>query len=311
MDWLEVKIYLDNEDLEPVTGLLLTLGIEELVVEMKDELLKALNDSADQWNYAEPEELFKDKTEDHIRFYLSADDEGETLLSQLKEMLTTVIIPSGFQPQIEMERVYDEDWENNWKQFFKPFKIAGDLVIKPTWEEYQKKPGEIVLEINPSQAFGSGQHETTAMCIEALCKYLTVGDKVADIGCGSGILALSALLLGAHDAVAVDIDEKAVEITLANAIINNLDDKITVICGNLTDNLNDEYDLITANLVAGIIIDAVSDLYQRLVTGGIVVVSGIIEERGVEVEQALKKEGFRIAEKFHNGEWLAYVGKRI
>ena len=311
MDWLEVKIYLDNEDLEPVTGLLLTLGIEELVIDMKDELEKALYDSADQWNYAEPEELFKSKADDHIRFYLPADDEGEKVLSRLKEMLNVVIIPTGFQPQIEVEKVYDEDWENNWKKFFKPFKIAGNLVIKPTWEEYQRKPDEVVLEINPSQAFGSGQHETTAMCLRALNKYLKAGDKMADIGCGSGILALSALLLGAKDASAVDIDEKAVEITSANAIRNNLDKKITVICGNLADDLKEEYDLITANLVADIIINVLSDLRQKLVKGGIAIVSGIIEGRGGEVEQALEKEKFRIAEKIHDGEWLAYVGEKI
>ena len=311
MDWLEVKIYLDNEDLEPVTGLLLTLGIEELVIDMKDELEKALYDSADQWNYAEPEELFKSKTDDHIRFYLPADDEGERVLSRLKEMLNVVIIPTGFQPQVEVEKVYDEDWENNWKKFFKPFKIAGNLVIKPTWEEYQRKPDEVVLEINPSQAFGSGQHETTAMCLRALNKYLKAGDKMADIGCGSGILALSALLLGAKDASAVDIDEKAVEITSANAIRNNLDKKITVICGNLADDLKEEYDLITANLVADIIINVLSDLRQKLVKGGIAIVSGIIEGRGGEVEQALEKEKFRIAEKIHDGEWLAYVGEKI
>ena len=167
-----------------------------------------------------------------------------------------------------------------------------------------------MLEINPSQAFGSGQHETTLMCLDALSEYLRYGDKIADIGCGSGILALSALLLGAKEAAAVDIDEKAVEITINNAARNGLSTKIRVLRSNLMDDLDDVYDLIVANLVADIIIGALSDFYHKLTKGGIVILSGIILERGDEVARALVKSGFNIIARLEEGEWLTFVGRK-
>ena len=306
MDWLEVRLYLDKADLEPVMGILLAQGIDGIVVAVREELERALDDCADQWNYADREKLFKDKKNDHISFYLPDCGDSSEILLRVAECLTDYI-PEVFPPRLEIGRVRDEDWENNWKKYYKPLKISDALVIKPGWEDYQKQPGEQVLQMDPGQAFGSGQHETTFMCLEALTRYVREGIKVADIGCGSGILALSALLLGAKAAAAIDIDEKAVAATSENAAKNLLQDKIMVIKGTLADDQGEGYDLIVGNLVYGIIVEILPAVRKKLADQGIAIFSGILKCYEEVMAKGFETSGFKVLEKLYQGEWLAFV----
>ena len=199
-----------------------------------------------------------------------------------------------------MTSIREEDWANNWKQYFKPFKVGEKLVIKPSWEEYDNSDGRIILEIDPASSFGTGKHHTTRLCLEVLEKYLNKGDKLLDMGCGSGILSIGAMLLGADSAVAVDIEENAAVTAKENAVKNHISTgKYRTYFGNiltdekLADEIDDKYDIIAANIVADVLI-AMKDSFRRyLRDGGILIVSGIIEERMDEVIDALISAGFK------------------
>lgn len=309
MNWLEIRLYLDKTDLEPVIGILLEFGIEGIVIDVRDELERALDAAAESWNYADREILFKDNREDHVSFYLPEGGNSGEVVLQIAERLTGYV-PAAFPPRLKIELVRDEDWENNWKQYYKPIKIGNRLVIKPSWEDYTQNEYESVLAMDPGQAFGSGQHETTLMCLEALTEYIRPGMRVADIGCGSGILALSALLMGAGEAVGVDNDEKAIAATYENAVKNNLKDKLTVIKGNLADGLDNGFDLIIGNLFYSVVVDLLPAAKEKLNARGIAIFSGILKNHEEEMEAALQKAGYSVLDKRCRGEWLAYVLKK-
>ncbi|MGN0676588.1 MAG: 50S ribosomal protein L11 methyltransferase, partial [Ruminococcus sp.] len=204
---------------------------------------------------------------------------------------------------VECSGIREEDWANNWKQYFKPFTVGKKLMIKPSWESCENPENRIILEIDPASSFGTGQHHTTRLCLELLEKSLVKGDKILDIGCGSGILSIGAMLLGAESAVAVDIEENAVNTAVENAGKNHINpEKYRAYCGNiisdsaLAEKINGTYDIITANIVADVLI-AMKDFFARyLRKNGTLIISGIIEERMHEVTDAVESAGFTAEE---------------
>lgn len=212
---------------------------------------------------------------------------------------------------IEKSTIYEKDWENEWKKFFHVSKISDSIVIKPSWEEYSPKNGEKVLEIDPGLAFGTGTHETTSMCIKSIEKYIKKNDTVLDVGCGSGVLAITAKLLGASRVVAIDIDPLAVKVTKENIEINKIaSNEIKVIQGDLVQEIKDKSNLIIANIIADMIINLSEDAYNLLEDNGYFISSGIIEEKKSNVIQKLEKDNFKIIEVLQNGSWICIVAKK-
>ena len=211
---------------------------------------------------------------------------------------------------IELDNISEEEWENNWKQFFKTTEIGKRLCIRPSWEEYDNKTGRCVLSIDPGAAFGTGTHATTSMCLEALEELVSPDITVLDIGSGSGILSIAAVLLGAKQAIGVDIDPVAVRVATENAKLNNVEDKTEYILGNLDEKITDKYDIVVANIVADAIIALSQSASEKMKENGYFLCSGIIDIRADEVEKALKLRGFNIVRKITNNNWVAFLANR-
>ena len=208
-----------------------------------------------------------------------------------------------------------ENWINNWKTFFKPFRAADDIVIKPTWEEYKKeKDSDILIEIDPGIAFGTGSHETTKLCIQALDKYVKTEDSVLDVGCGSGILSIAALKLGAKHATAIDIDEVAVKVAAENMAVNHIPSSdYTLYDGDLISNAflkvkaGTGHDIVVANILADVIIPLTGVVKPHLKKGGLYITSGIIDTKEAEVREALLENGFEILDVTYMKEWCCFI----
>ena len=216
---------------------------------------------------------------------------------------------------ISLSETEDKDWINNWKTFFKPFRAADDIVIKPTWEEYKKeKDSDILIEIDPGIAFGTGSHETTKLCIQALDKYVKTGDSVLDVGCGSGILSIAALKLGAKHATAIDIDEVAVKVAAENMAVNHIPSSdYTLYDGDLISNAflkvkaGTGHDIVVANILADVIIPLTGVVKPHLKKGGLYITSGIIDTKEAEVREALIENGFEILDVTYMKEWCCFI----
>ena len=226
-------------------------------------------------------------------------------MSFLKERLSAAQIPF----QLGDENVDDADWNENWKKYFKAFEIGSRLAVCPSWEEYDNKDDRIVVSIDPGAAFGTGTHATTSLCMEILEREVSGDKTVLDIGTGSGILAISSMLLGAKSAIGVDIDAQSVKTAKENAVINGVSDKTEFLVGDLADKISDKYDIVCANIVADVVIRLFDNVAQFIKKDGILIVSGIIDMRAEDVESAAIQHGFKIIENLTREEWHAYVLK--
>lgn len=247
-----------------------------------------------------------------VACYLPVDDQLEDRLllirSRIKE-LPGLGIELG-EGEITVKYAEDQDWAEAWKAFYHVTKPGKKIVIKPAWEDYESQPGDRVIELEPGMAFGTGLHATTKLCILALEKYMKPGMRVVDFGTGSGILAIAAAKLGASLVIAFDIDETAVQIARENVVANQVDDRVEVHQTGNPRFVGQSVDLMTANLVAQTIIENSEVLAGVFRTGGVLIASGIIEEKLLDVEQALRNNGFDIAETTAEGEWRAVVARR-
>lgn len=317
MNWLEVKIYTSKEGLEIITGGLMTLGVTGFVIEDPDDYDEFIALQGKTWDYMEDDvEKLKD-AEPNITFYLAENAQGQEMFKAIKQMVEGLkTINDGINYgalRIDLGNVKEEDWANNWKQYFKPFKVGEKFVIKPTWETYNENTDRMILEIDPNSSFGTGQHYTTQLCIEQLEKVITSETEVLDMGCGSGILSIAALLLGAKHVSAVDIDQNSVDIAGENFIQNHLKpEQFDTYCGNV---LADEqlveilhqraYDVVVANIVADVIIGMKHLLKGFVKPGGTLIASGIIGDRAEEVKGHLEEAGFKVVGMTEKNDWVA------
>lgn len=312
MKWTEVLIKVDPQAVEAVTDILYGLGAQGVAIDEPVDVQKLREDEL-YWDYIDEKLLENDTEETKIMAYFS---EEETNLPEkiavIKEKIRNLTefglsIGSG---TVELSNVNQEDWESAWKQYFKPVHVTDRIVVKPEWEEYSPQEGEIVIEIDPGMAFGTGTHETTSMCINQIEKNLKSGDTVIDIGCGSGILSMAAVLLGAQRATGVDLDPVAVRVALENVELNNLQDKIEILHGNLTDVIREKADIVVANIMADIILILLEDVRAFIKDDGLFISSGIIQEKRAAVEARLLEKNFSIVEVETKGEWCAITAQK-
>lgn len=317
MKWTKYTLTTTTEAVDLISYMLDELGVEGIEIEDKVPLTEE-----------EKKQMYVDilpdpEFDDHIatiRFYRDPEEDGTELIAKVKEGLEElrqfVEIGNGI---IEKDETEDIDWINNWKEFWKPFRVDEGIVIKPTWETLDDvKEGDLVVEIDPGVAFGTGTHETTKLCISAVKKYVNENTRLLDVGCGSGILSIIGLLLGVNSATAIDIDEHAVTATLENAEVNHIDmSKYRVMAGNIIEDrkIQEEvgiecYDVVVANILADVIIPLSAEIGQHLVPGGIFITSGIIDMKKEEVKEALIKNGFEMVEENALKDWNCLIARK-
>ena len=320
MNWVEVDIFTTSEGVEPVTGCLLGLGINGFMIKDARDFEEFLSDKSINWDYIDDDLMGLKDCETTVTAYLPENAQGLDYLEAVKAELRALKArdeEGAFgRLEYELKNVREEDWANNWKQYFKPLEIGDKLLIKPSWEEIPEGETRKILEIDPASSFGTGQHNTTQLCLELVEKYLTEGDRVLDLGCGSGILSIGAVLLGADVCTAVDIDANSVKIAAENAEKNGIPaEKYRALCGNviedgrLAEDIGGGYDLLCANIVADVLIGMSGLFAEFLKKGGRLIVSGIIDMRKDEVLDVIKAQGFVLDEIREKEDWVAAAFK--
>lgn len=303
MNWLEIAVHVPHEGIDMVSNIFDELGAGGVVIE--DPALISRYIEANIWDHYEfPPEVLN-RPMPMVKAYLPEGPELEDKLVLLQERLAG--LPLGSAPKVETARVAEEDWATAWMAYYKPVEIGRKLAVKPSWEEYTPPDGRVVLELDPGMAFGCGNHPTTTMCMEFLEGIIKGGETVADVGTGTGILAITSAKLGAARVFAVDLDEVAVNVARENARLNKVEDKVEVLRGNLLDQVNQPVDIIIANIVANVIIVLAPDVLRILKPGGIFITSGIIRNRAEEVKEKLEQTGFKVLERKEDGEWVSYL----
>lgn len=303
MEWTEVKVAVNAADIEKAGD------IAQMVVPYGIYIEDYSHLEQEAWEIAhidliDEELLKKDRSKAFVHVYISPEENPAEAIAFLSERYTAEGIPH----EISTASCAQEDWINNWKKYFKPIPVGEKLLIRPMWEE-DYEPGErTVLNLEPGIAFGTGTHETTRLCMELLEKYIRPGCKLLDVGCGSGILSVAGLLLGAESAVGVDIDELAVKTAVQNAALNHVEDRFMGICGNLTDRVTGKFDVVAANIVADVIILLTSQIEQFLHPDTIYIMSGIIDTREQDVTNVVQ-EKFEILDRREEKGWVALAAK--
>jgi ribosomal protein L11 methyltransferase len=305
MNWMEIAVTVSREGEEAVTDLFYRIGSQGVVVE-SPELIQTYIDSG-IWDYHDFVDV-ETTGKSVVKGYFPEDERLSARLISLREEI--LLLKEGF-PEWTVEAatvmVKEEDWANEWKRYFKPVRIGRNFLIKPSWEEVAPREDDLVIEIDPGMAFGTGTHPTTSLCLEAIEDYVFAGQEVFDIGTGSGILALAAAKRGAK-VQAGDIDLMAVRIAGKNAALNKVADKVTVRAGNLGEVFSGRADVVIANIIADVIINLTPDLKFLLKPGGIFLASGIIDSRKEDVLEKLREEGLKTVEVRETSGWVLIVG---
>ena len=320
MDFLKVDVYTKSQAVDVLVMQLSELGINGFEIHDSADFGEFLENKDANWDYVDDELMGLKTVPTHITLYIPDDAQGLETLAELKGAVNALFSaqPEFYgAPDIHIGSVREEDWANNWKQYYKPFAVGSKLIVKPSWEEVSDTGGRKILEIDPASSFGTGQHHTTKMVMELLEDVVKGGEKMLDLGCGSGILSIAGLLLGVKSVTMVDVFENAVNTAAENVGKNGFtQDSFTACRGNVIDDaglrakLGSGYNIITANIVADVII-AMSPLFGGfLAEGGTLIVSGIIDERLDEVMKALTGNGFAAVTKKNAEGWNAIVLKR-
>ncbi len=302
MNWTEIKVTIPNaftESAAAIANMTVPYGI--YIEDYSD-----LEENA--WEIAHidliDEDLInKDRKNSVIHIYISESDNAAEALEFLKERLTAEKIPF----EAGSVGVDDSDWNENWKKYFHPIEIGEKLAVVPSWENYENEQNRTVLNIDPGAAFGTGTHATTSLCLELLQGFVTNNSKMLDIGCGSGILALASVLLGAESAFGVDIDAQSVKTAKENAEINNISGKVKFEVGDLTEVVSGKYEVICANIVADVVIRLLPDAKNFMTDNGVLIVSGIIDLRKDDVLKAVAENGFKVTGEKYKDNWCAFV----
>lgn len=315
MNYYEVAIYTSSEGIDAVSALLTMLGHETFMIEdasVVEELLQKENSY--DWDYVDDSVIAQKDAESRIVLYLEPEDDTGAVITAIRESVKLLKQQdeAGRFGRLEVESSYesDEEWKDKWKEYFKPSRMTDHIVIKPTWEEYEAKEGDMVIEIDPGMAFGTGTHATTRMCVKHLENYIeSPEDRVLDLGCGSGILSIAAALLGSEHVYGVDIDPNAVAASAENVEKNGLSHIVSIAYGDVTEGLGQKADIIAANLMADLIIALTPDIAKHLEGKKIFISSGILEEKLEEVSEAICDNGFEILDVLHEEEWCAIAAR--
>lgn len=315
MKWLEITVYTTDEGLDAVCAALSGAGLDQVTIEESHERAMAfLSERAVYWDFADPEKVGVD--EPCVKAYVADAPESKAVLTDVRQAIARLkTLPAGENAgslSVVVNRVDDADWENGWKQYYRPLLAGKKLYVTPCWIEDPAPEGRVPLRLDPGVAFGTGEHHTTRMCLELLEDAVHPGDEVLDLGCGSGILSVAAILLGAKRAVAVDIDPVAEHVALENAALNGVTNaQYDVRIGDILTNealksaTRKPYDLVVANIVAGVIIALAPFARACCKRGAPFIVSGIIGERETEVRRAVEAQGFALEETLVREDWVA------
>lgn len=303
MRWIEVAVPAGSDKIDETCDELLALGAESFVIEDETDFKNFLENNHQYWDYVDEELEQRFAGVSRVKFYAADDEEGKALVERVRARF----------PELTTAFIEDSDWENNWREYYKPLPIGEKLIIVPEWEE-SDDPDRVPLRLDPGLIFGTGSHATTRMCLCALEKLSAPGKKVLDLGCGSGILGIGALVLGCERVVGCDIDPKAPDVACANAALNGLGaDRFQVYAGDVLSDLRmrrrfgADYDIVLANIVADVIIPLSAIVGEFLAPDGVFVCSGVIEGRQEDVMQALERNGLRIVEHHSEEEWHAFT----
>jgi ribosomal protein L11 methyltransferase len=311
MNWIEIKIKTSTEAVDAVSNIFYEAGATGVVIEDPKDYIRPRNEDEQVWDYMDiPENL--DPEEAVVTAYLLEDS---SIVERAREIQTRIreLVKYGLEigkAEMVLATVSDTDWDEAWKKYYKPTHVGQNIVIKPSWEDYTQKDNEVVIELDPGMAFGTGTHETTALCLEMLEQHIKHGCAVIDVGCGSGVLSIAAAKLGASRVFAIDKDEVAVEAAIKNAKKNRVDSILQVVKGNKLHNISCKADIIVANIVAEVIIDLSRDVPLFLNEGGVFLASGIIKERKFSVIDALERNGFDLIGQTEKGEWVALASRQ-
>ena len=307
--WLEVTVETTGAELDGLCARLTMNGVTGLVIEDEADFKNFLEQNRQYWDYVDDQLMERMKGAARVKFYVTDDPDGQAQLAAWME---------GVDAPWSTVKLRENDWATSWQKYYKPMTAGERLYIVPEWEKGGPVPdGRTALYLNPGLIFGTGSHASTRLCLEGVERYAAPGGKVLDLGCGSGILSIAALLLGCSEAVGVDIDPKAVGVAYENAAMNGIGrDRYTVLAGDVigdgglrSELGRDKYQLVLANIVADVIIPLSAHARSLMAPGGVFLCSGIIDTRAGEVAAALEANGLHIVEKRERDGWVAYAAK--
>ena len=308
MQWIEASFKARSGELDALCDRLVMLGAEGLVIEDEADFRRFLEQNRQYWDYVDEELLARYRGVSRVKLYVEDTPAGRAQLAAFTD-------GTGLEP--DTRTVAEEDWAENWKQYYRPMEIGERLLILPVWEPIPEAPGRLILRLDPGLAFGTGGHATTRMCLEALERYAAPEKFVLDLGCGSGILGIGALVLGCAYCAGCDVDPKSPESARENARSNGIGGSIykmytgdIIADAGLRAELGSGYDIVLANIVSDVIIPLAKHVPGFMSRSGVFITSGIIDGRQQEVAAALEAAGFAIREHLHEGEWHAFVCKR-
>ena len=311
MKWSEIAIHTTNEAVEPISNILYEAGASGVVIEDREDLFKERED-----RFGEIYQLNPDDYPEHgvvMKAYLPVTSFLAETVEGIKEAINNLVtydIDLGLNA-VTISEVNEEEWATAWKKYYHPVKISERFTIVPTWEEYEPvSSDELIIELDPGMAFGTGTHPTTVLCIQALEKMVKKGDKIVDVGTGSGVLSIASALLGASHIEALDLDEVAVRSAIENVELNKVQHIVNVSQNNLLDGITEQQDLVVANILAEVIMSFTDDVATALKPGGIFISSGIISQKKDDVKEALIKSGFEIIETMLMEDWVAFIAKK-
>ncbi|MCM3237055.1 50S ribosomal protein L11 methyltransferase [Heyndrickxia oleronia] len=311
MKWSEIMIHTTNEAIEPISNILHEAGASGVVIEDPFDLIKEREDQFGEIYQLNPDDYPEEGV--IIKAYIAVNSFlGETIeeIKQSINNLTELNIDIGHN-DVSISEVNEEEWATAWKKYYNPVKISEKFTIVPTWEEYEPvSSDELIIELDPGMAFGTGTHPTTVMCIQALERTVKEADSVIDVGTGSGVLSIAAAMLGAGKVTALDLDEVAVQSARLNVKLNKVQSVVTVSKNDLLQGMDGQVDVVVSNILAEVIMSFTDDVAKAVKMGGYFIASGIIQQKKDQVKDAMIASGFTIEETIIMEDWVAFIAKR-